>query len=455
MKVLIIDDEPSLRQTVSMILDEEGYEVLVAGDGKEGLDKALEVGPDMVLTDVRMPGMPGLEFLDRYRAEGGDALVIVMTAYGSTELAIEAMKKGAYDYIPKPFSADQLVLTIRKAQEREALRREVSRLREEVTVDRRFSGIIAKSPAMKQAVETATKVARYPSPVLITGESGTGKELIARLIHDQSDRASGNFVAINCGAIPETLLESELFGHVRGAFTDAKTARTGLFVQANGGTLFLDEVGELCRHSQQKLLRFLDRREVRPVGSVETFEVDLRVICATNRRLLDEVRQGSFRRDLYYRLRVLSIEVPPLRQHAEDVPLLVRHFVRELSRRFGKAPVEVAPSVLERMKAYRWPGNVRELANEVKRWVVLSKDGQPVTEALLSPHVEGTAEDDSATGLKERSRDLVRGMLETALERNGWNVSATARELDVSRVGLSKKIRRLGLERPRRRRKQQ
>ena len=266
MKVLIIDDEPSLRQTVSMILDEEGYEVMVASDGKEGLDRALEAEPDVVLTDVRMPGMPGLEFLERYRSEGGEAMVIVMTAYGSTELAIEAMKKGAYDYIPKPFSADQLVLTLRKAQEREALRREVSRLREEVTVERRFSGIIARSPAMKQAVETATKVARYPSPVLITGESGTGKELIARLIHERSGRATRPFVPVNCAALPETLVESELFGHVKGAFTDAKADRVGYFELADEGTLFLDEVGDMSLAAQAKVLRALQEGVVTRVG---------------------------------------------------------------------------------------------------------------------------------------------------------------------------------------------
>ena len=452
MKVLIIDDEPSLRQTVSMILDEEGYEVLVAGDGKEGLDKALEVGPDMVLTDVRMPGMPGLEFLDRYRAEGGDALVIVMTAYGSTELAIEAMKKGAYDYIPKPFSADQLVLTLRKAQEREALRREVSRLREEVTVERRFSGIIARSPAMKQAVETATKVARYPSPVLITGESGTGKELIARLIHDQSDRADQAFVAINCGAIPENLLESELFGYVRGAFTGADRDKLGLFEAASGGTLFLDEIGEMPPTLQVKLLRTLQEGEVRRLGENKSRTVDARIVSATNRSLEDEVRTGNFRKDLFFRIAVVPIHLPPLRQRSEEIPLLVKHFVDRYNRTLGLALEGVEPEAMKVLLEYSFTGNVRELENVIERAMVLA-EGPRLTIADLPHHVQSPVrplEDvdlgDDELSVKKHGAILERRLIQRALERTGGNRTRAAELLELSSRALLYKIRDYGLE---------
>src|SRR5690625_4246580 len=266
MNVLIIDDEPGLRQTTSMILGDEGYEVHLASDGEEGLAVAEQVQPDIVLCDMRMPRLSGLDFLDRYRAAGGKGMVIVMTAYGSTDMAIDAMKRGAYDYISKPFSADQLVLTLKKAEEREALRREVGRLREEVRHERRFGEIIARSGAMRQALEMATKVARFPSAVLITGESGTGKELVARLIHTNSERADQPFVPLNCGAIPESLLEAELFGHRRGAFTGAERDKPGLFEAAAGGTLFLDELGEMPASLQVKLLRTLQEGEVRRLG---------------------------------------------------------------------------------------------------------------------------------------------------------------------------------------------
>ncbi len=452
MKVLIIDDEPSLRQTVSMILDEEGYEVVVAADGKEGLEKALEIEPDVVLTDVRMPGMPGLEFLERYRAEGGEALVIVMTAYGSAELAIEAMKKGAYDYVPKPFSADQLVLTLRKAQEREALRREVTRLRDEVTVERRFSGIIAKAPAMKQAVETATKVAKYPSPVLITGESGTGKELIARLIHDQSDRSEGAFVAINCGAIPENLLESELFGYVRGAFTGADRDKVGLFEAASGGTLFLDEIGDMPGSLQVKLLRTLQEGEVRRLGENKSRAVDARIVSATNRTLEDEVRNGAFRKDLYFRIAVVPIHLPPLRQRAEEIPVLAKHFLDRYNTTLGLSLEGIEPEAMKVLLEYSFTGNVRELENVIERAMVLA-EGPKLTVGDLPHNVQSPVralEDvdlgDDELSVKKHGAILERRLIQKALERTGGNRTKAADLLELSSRALLYKIRDYGLE---------
>jgi two-component system, NtrC family, response regulator AtoC len=452
MKILIIDDEPSLRQTVSTILGEEGYEVHAASDGREGLERALQLEPDMVVTDVRMPGMPGLEFLERYRAEGGDALVIVMTAYGSTELAIDAMKKGAYDYIPKPFSADQLVLTIRKAQEREALRREVTRLREEVDVDRRFAGIIAKAPAMKSAIETATKVARYPSPVLITGESGTGKELIARLIHDQSDRARGAFVAVNCGAIPENLLESELFGYVRGAFTGADRDKPGLFEAASGGTLFLDEIGEMPGPLQVKLLRVLQEGEVRRLGETRNRKVDPRIVAATNRTLEDEIRAGNFRKDLFFRIAVVPIHLPPLRQRTDEIPLLVKHFIDRYNRSLELAIEGVEPEAMKVLLEYPFTGNVRELENVIERAMVLADGPRLGLEDL--PHnvrspvraLEDVDLGDDELSVKKHGAILERRLIQKALERTGGNRTKAAELLDLSARALLYKIRDYELE---------
>jgi two-component system, NtrC family, response regulator AtoC len=452
MKILIIDDEPSLRQTVSMILAEEGYEVHVASNGKEGLDRALQMQPDMVLTDVRMPGMSGLEFLERYRSEGGEALVIVMTAYGSTDLAIEAMKKGAYDYVPKPFSADQLVLTIRKAQEREALRREVSRLREEVTVERRFSNIIARSPAMKSAIETATKVARYPSPVLVTGESGTGKELIARLIHEQSDRADAAFVAVNCGAIPENLLESELFGYVRGAFTGAERDKLGLFEAASGGTLFLDEIGEMPAPLQVKLLRVLQEGEVRRLGENRNRSVDVRIVSATNRNLEDEIRNAVFRRDLFFRIAVVPIHLPPLRQRKEEIPLLAKHFLDRYNRSLGLQIEGIEPDAMKALLAYSFTGNVRELENIIERALVLA-EGQRISLRDLPHNVQSPVrplEDvdlgDDELSVKKHGAVLERRLIQKALERTGGNRTRAAELLELSSRALLYKIRDYELE---------
>jgi len=452
MKVLIIDDEPSLRQTVSMILGEEGYEVVVASDGKEGLEKALQIHPDMVITDVRMPGMPGIEFLERYRAEGGEALVMVMTAYGSTELAIDAMKKGAYDYIPKPFSADQLVLTLRKAQEREALRSEVSRLREAVTVERRFSGIISKSPAMKNAIDTATKVARYPSPVLITGESGTGKELIARLIHDQSDRADQAFIAINCGAIPENLLESELFGYVRGAFTGADRDKVGLFEAASGGTLLLDEIGEMPATLQVKILRVLQENEVRRLGESRSRSVDARIVAATNRSLEDEIRSGNFRKDLYFRIAVVPIHLPPLRQRPEEIPILARHFLDRYNRTLGLDLEGIEPEAMKALLDYSFTGNVRELENVIERAMVLA-DGPRLGLEDLPHHVRSPVralEDvdlgDDELSVKKHGAILERRLIQKALERTGGNRTRAADLLELSSRALLYKIRDYELE---------
>ncbi|MGH7551693.1 MAG: sigma-54-dependent transcriptional regulator [Longimicrobiales bacterium] len=452
MNVLIIDDEPGLRQTVSLILADEGYQVYSASDGEDGLGRALELQPDIVLCDVRMPRVGGLEFLDRYRAGNGTAMVIVMTAYGSIELAIQAMKRGAYDYLPKPFSPDQLVLVLKKAEEREALRREVSRLREEVSIGRRYREIIAKAPAMTRALEIAAKVARHPSPVLITGESGTGKELVARLIHGESERADSTFVPLNCGAIPENLLESELFGYVRGAFTGADRDKPGLFEAASGGTLFLDEIGEMPATLQVKLLRVLQESEVRRLGDNKPREVDVRLVSATNKNLEDEIRDGGFRNDLYYRIAVVPIHLVPLRQRKEEVPLLVRHFIEQNNRRLRLNISGVDPDAMRFLLEYRWPGNVRELENTIERAMVLTESDR-ITPADLAPNIttpitllDGAELADDELSVKKHGEVLERRLIRLALDRTGGNKTRAAELLELSSRALLYKIREYGLD---------
>jgi two-component system, NtrC family, response regulator AtoC len=451
MNVLIIDDEPGLRQTVSLILGEEGFDVATAPDGEEGLARALERAPDMILCDVRMPRVSGLEFLERYRAQGGTGLVIVMTAYGSTELAIEAMKKGAYDYLPKPFSPDQLVLTLRKAQEREALRQEVTRLREEVRIERRYGDIIARSPAMKQALEVAVKVARHPSSVLVTGESGTGKELVARLIHTQSDRADASFVAVNCGAIPENLLESELFGYVRGAFTGAEREKPGLFEVASGGTLFLDEIGEMPSPLQVKLLRTLQEGEIRRLGDTRTRQVDVRIVAATNKDLEEQIRRGEFRRDLYYRIAVVPIHLLPLRQRREEISPLVQHFIGVYARKLRVQVEGIAPDALDLLAGYPWPGNVRELENVIERAMVLT-GGPRIGVDDLPPGVRHPVDiidselPQDELSVKKHGAALERRLIQLALQRTGGNKTRAAQLLELSSRALLYKIRDYRIE---------
>jgi len=451
-KILVIDDDRGHRKSLSLILGDAGYEVRSAEDGEEGLEKALAEHPHLILCDVRMPKKDGITFLREYREAGGDALVLVMTAYGSIELATEAMKAGAYDYLPKPFGADEVLLTIRKAEERENLRKEVGRLRSEVRADRRFGEIVARSPAMIRALEVAAKVARHPSPVLISGASGTGKELVARLIHRESERAEEPFVPVNCGAIPDTLLESEFFGYVRGAFTGADRDRGGLFEAAHQGTLFLDEVGELPLNLQVKLLRALQEGEVRRLGGSESRKVDVRVIAATNRDLESFVQQGEFREDLYYRLAVVPIHLPPLSRRREEIPDLVYYFLERHRERLGVKVDTVAPEAMEAFLGYPWPGNIRELENLLERVVVLA-DGteirpQDLPEEILHPAPERSPLDfsDDDLSVKRHGAELERVLIRRALERTAGNKTQAADLLELSPRALRYKIRDYGLE---------
>jgi two-component system response regulator AtoC len=449
LRILVIDDEAGLRHTLQLILGDEGYEVLIASDGEEGLRIALAERPELVLCDVRMPRLDGLGFVRRFREAGGAALVIMMSAYGTLETAIEAMRLGAYDYISKPFNADEVILVVRKAEEREALQREVRRLRAAVREAGGFEAVIGRSSVFREVLDLAARVAPFPTTVLITGESGTGKEAVARAIHRASPRAEGPFVAVNCGAIPENLLESELFGHEKGAFTGADRAREGLITEADGGTLFLDEIGELPGSLQVKLLRALQERRVRPVGAGQERPVDVRVLAATSRDLVEEVMEGRFREDLFYRINVIHLHLPPLRTRPEDIAPLADFFLERHAQRLGIPAISLPRELVPVLARYSWPGNVRELENVLERALVLS-GGDP-DETHLPAHVRSATppfqvrDDDDDLSVKRRLPALERALIARALERTQGNRTRAAELLDLSTRALTYKIQEYGL----------
>lgn len=463
MKLLVVDDEPGLRKTLSCILAAEGHDCETASHGQEALDRLADDSFQLVLCDLRMPTMSGLDFLERYQARGGQALVIAMSAYGDYDTAISAMQRGAYDYIQKPFRAEEVLLCVQKAAEREKLREAVARLERELTAvrgDAGDTGIVGHSAAISAAITLARKVARHPSTVLITGESGTGKELFARLLHRESPRAADAFVAVNCGAIPEALLESELFGHVRGSFTGAQTDKAGLFEEASGGTLFLDEIGELPASLQVKLLRALQEGEIRRVGATIARRVDVRVVAATNRDLAADVLAGRFRADLFYRVNVVSIRLPALRERVEDIPELALHFLRRHAARLGLPVERVTPDAMRVLQQYAWPGNVRELENAVERALVLATGaaidvehvaglgGATGAAGSAGCAAPGNAVGDTAAGdlsVKRQTEALERSLIRSALQRTSGNRTRAARLLDLSHRALLYKIRAYGL----------
>ena len=440
-RVLVVDDEPGLRQSLGLLLADAGYDVVAEGDGKRGLERALAEPFDLILCDVRMPGLDGLAFLRGYRERGGDGLVIMMSAYGGEDAAIAAMKEGAYDYIPKPFRPDEVVLTLRKAEERERLGRAVAGLRAQLESGPDARALVAESPAMRAALDLVARVAEHRTTVLITGESGTGKEVVARAIHRASPRAGGPFVAINCAAIPESLLESELFGHARGAFTGATTESMGLFEAADGGTLLLDEIGELPLGLQAKLLRVLQDGEIRRVGDQRNRRVDVRLLAATARDLAAEAKAGQFREDLFYRLNVVAIHLPPLRERPEDIAPLARLFAAQLSRR-------LAPTALTWVERQPWPGNVRELEHAIERAAVLT-DKRVLDVEDLTPKRSLSAPAERGKGGEAKLRDAAdaaeREAIQAALDAAGGNRRDAAKRLGVSLRTLFYKIARLKL----------
>jgi DNA-binding NtrC family response regulator len=442
-RILVVDDDREMCSFLAEILGEEGYIVDAVQDGTAALDLFTRNHFDLVITDLKMPRMTGTELLRRLKEIDPECLVLLLTAFGTIDSAVDAMRAGAFHYLTKPFHTDEMLIQVERAMERRTLREELKRLRTEVRARDRLHNIIGQSEAMQKVFETVAQVSDLFANVLITGESGTGKELIARAIHFNSSRANGPFVAVNCAAIPETLLESELFGYVRGAFTDAKKDRRGLFQEATGGILFLDEISEIPLNLQAKLLRALEDKEIRPLGANQAEKVDTRVLSASNRILDDMVRQGTFRPDLYYRLNVIRVELPPLRERSEDIALLVDHFIRKFSDSARRKVTGIQEEALTALKNYSWPGNIRELEHTIERAVLLGR-GSTVGIDDLPPQLAACGESavvlGAALAKQLTLRDLEREYIGKVLQTTQGNKTEAARILGVDRTTLYRKL---------------
>ncbi len=442
-RILVADDEASARSGLGTLLGDEGFEVVLAEDGPTALARVQESAPDILVTDLRMPGMDGIELLRRAREVDPDLVVVLMTAFAEVETAVRAMQEGAEHYLTKPLQIDELVLVIRRALERRSLRNETTELRARLKERLRFDKIVGASPAMQEVFSVVEQVAPTRASVLITGESGTGKELVAQAIHENSPRSGAPFVKLHCASLAETILESELFGHEKGAFTGAAVRREGRFKQADGGTLFLDEIGEISPAIQVKLLRFLQERTFERVGGNETLKVDVRIIAATNRDLAAEVASGRFREDLYYRLNVVNIEMPPLRARPSDLLPLATHFLHRFAKENGKRIEGFADDAVERITGYRWPGNVRELENIIERAVVLCDSSR-----LNAKHLPAGVGASVRGGMRipgSTMDEIERHAILTTLEACGGRTTQAAQMLDISVRKIQYKLHEYGV----------
>jgi DNA-binding NtrC family response regulator len=452
-RLLVVDDEEPQRMMLANILGRAGFQVVTAADGTEALSSLKDAPFDLMLTDQRMPSMDGLELLERVRRTRPELPIILMTAYGTVSTAVEAMKRGASDYLTKPFERDELLVVVEKAIRHRRLEDEVVSLRGALRERYRLDNLIGGAPSMQAVFALIERVSVTDVPVLITGDSGTGKELVARAVHQNSGRASGPFVALNCAAVPETLLESEFFGHERGAFTGATRAHEGRFEQASGGTLFLDEIGAMRVDLQAKLLRAIQEGEVQRIGSTMTRKVDVRILAASCEDLEQAIRNRTFRDDLYYRLNVVPILLPPLRDRLEDLPMLVDHFVSRAAKKFGREGISVAPGVLDRLQQHTWPGNVRELENCIERMVVLARsDRLTVDDAPpgIGIPAEMSLEDLDGFELPTggiRLPDLEKHLIQQALRRSRGQLRPAARLLGISYKTLQYRLRKHELDR--------
>jgi two-component system response regulator AtoC len=441
-KVLVVDDEAIVREALDDWLKDIGYQVFTAENGHKALEVIDKEKPGIMIADLVMPGMDGIELMKRAKAQQPNIEVIIITAYASIPTAITAMKEGAYDYIEKPFCPERAELLVKKLAEHQELVEENFSLRQKLEDRYRFENIIAKSSKMQRVIEVIKVVAKSNATVLITGESGTGKELVARAIHSQSDRRNKPFVAVSCAALPESLLESELFGHEKGSFTGAYAQKKGKFEFANGGTLFLDEIGEMSANIQVHLLRVLEEKEFTRVGGNEPIKVDVRVISATNKDLRKAIEKQEFREDLYYRLNVVNIELPPLRERKEDIPLLAEHFLHKFAVENRKEVTQFSPEAIESLLAYDWPGNVRELENAIERAIILSKDSPITTAALPQENLSLVGSASIGKNLKEVEKSHILNVL----RETGDNYSEAARILGVSRMTLYNKAKEYGFD---------
>ena len=446
-RILVIDDEAEIRRSVRMILEYDGYDVLEASSGPEGVALAEKETPDLVFLDVKMPGMDGLEALQRIKAVNDTLPVVIISGHGTVSTAVEATKAGAFDFIEKPLASERVLLTIRNALDQTRLADENRNLKRAVEVRHQMVG---ESPALRHVWDAIKRAAPTNATVLLLGESGAGKELVARSIHRNSLRSRERFVQVNCAAIPEELIESELFGHEKGSFTGATEKQIGKFEQADKGTIFLDEVGDMSPKTQAKVLRVLQEGEVERLGSARTIKVDVRVIAATNKDLEAEIEKGNFREDLYFRLSVIPITVPALRERREDIPLLIRHFAELFSREHNRRPHRFTPAALEFMQKARWKGNVRELKNTVERLLIMTPGDNVDVEDLrdvvrLEPKAQGPDNDRNPGTLREFKESAERAFLVGKLRENGWNISKTAEVIGTPRSNLYKKLEQYGI----------
>lgn len=447
-KVLIADDEPRIRKIISLLLAKEGYEVKAVTNGKEAVNEATQFQPDVILLDQQMPVMTGTEALEKIQAVRPHQVVILVTAFGTISLAVDAVKKGAYDFIEKPFDNDDLLLKVKRAMEHSHLKGELRQLKKRLGEGER--PIIGSEGGLRTVMEQVNRVAMTEATVFIHGESGTGKELIARAVHIRSKRSEQPFVAINCGAIPLSLIETELFGHEKGAFTDAKEARQGIFEQAEGGTLFLDEIGELPMDAQVKLLRVLEERKVTRIGGTKLIPVNVRIVAATNRDLEGEVKAGNFRLDLLYRLNVFTLELPPLRHRKEDIPLLTDFFIRKHNEVLNLTVKSITPAAMDRLCAYDWPGNIRDLENAVQSAMILCPDGV-IDVSQLPARIKGYEQVDTPIALgdsndiREVNAQVEKELIQETLKKFGGNRTLTAEALNISRKTLFNKMKKYGL----------
>ncbi len=454
LRVLVLDDEDNMRHMLKTLLSKAGYAVECAANGVEGLQILMETDFDFILCDIKMPRMDGMTFLKKAREKHPEKTYIMMSAYGTIDVAIAAMKDGAYDYISKPFKADEVLLTLKKAQEREQLKEENLRLKTKINeIENKYSfkNIVARSEAMAIVFDLVSKVAEHKTTVLVTGESGTGKELIAKAIHSNGPRASKRLVSINCGGIPENLLESELFGYKKGAFTGATKDKPGRFEEAEGGTIFLDEIGEMPLSLQVKLLRVLQEEEITPLGGLGLKKIDVRVITATARNLTKEINEGRFREDLFYRINVMAINVPPLRERRGDIPLLIGYFIDIFNKKLNKNIEGLSSKAMSTLMEYSWPGNVRELENVIERAVLLNS-GKLISPKELPADIannENTPSHSAANetlSIKKASKKLERDLIEKVLKLTEGNRSQAARILEISRPILISKIKKFELD---------
>lgn len=453
-RLLIIDDEPKIIKILSRILIEEGYQIETADSGEKGIEEAKTSQPDIILMDLNLPGISGIEAMTQIQAFLPDCLTIILTAYGTISSAVEAIRGGAYDYLTKPFDNDALLFTIRRAEEKIALRREVMDLKDQLRDRYNFDNIVGLSPKIRAVFDRMVRVADTDATVIVQGESGTGKELIVRAIHHASGRKEKPIIAVNCGAIPQNLVESEFFGHEKGAFTDARERRIGAFERASGGTLFLDEIGELPLDTQVKLLRVLEDNVITRVGGSDTIPVDVRIIAATNRDLEEEIKKGTFRQDLYFRLNVFSLFIPPLRERKEDIPVLIDHFIEKYTEKLDSPVKGISRDAVTLMKSFEWPGNVRELENAIHSALIVCQEPS-IRASHLPLRIQGYPQSDdldvaNETGLEDRVRqiteDIERKLICQALDESNGSRTKAAEALKISRKTLFNKMQKLGID---------